>query len=59
MEVNNLENLEEILACILLIVKLCSAVLPLISAIQFLVRKHKGDKNNEVTPDPAENAENS
>lgn len=56
---NNLENLEDILACILLIVKLCSAVVPLVTAIQSLTRKHKSEKNNEATLTSAENAENS
>lgn len=41
---NNLEQFEDILACVLLIFKLCSAVLPLISKIQSLVRKHKNEE---------------
>ena len=56
-EVNNSENLEDILACILLIVKLCSAVVPLVTAIQS--HKHKSEKNNEATLTSSENAENS
>ena len=44
-----MENLEDILACILLIVKLCSAVVPLVTAIQSQTHKHKGEKNNEAT----------
>lgn len=58
-EVNNLENLEDILACILLIVKLCSAVVPLVTAIQSQTHKHKSEKNNEATLTSSENAENS
>ena len=54
---NNLENLEDILACILLIVKLCSAVVPLVTAIQS--QTHKSEKNNEATLTSSENAENS
>ena len=44
-----MENLEDILACILLIVKLCSAVVPLVTAIQSQTHKHKSEKNNEAT----------
>ena len=58
-EVNNLENLEDILACILLIVKLCSAVVPLVTALQSQTHKHKSEKNNEATLTSSENAENS
>lgn len=43
-EVNNLKHFEDILACVLLIFKLCSAALPLISKIQSLVRKHKNEE---------------
>ena len=51
-----MENLEDILACILLIVKLCSAVVPLVTAIQSQTHKQK---NNEATLTSSENAENS
>ena len=53
-----MENLEEILACVLLIAKLCSAVLPLISTIQSLIRKHKGKENKKAIPVLTENSEN-
>ena len=54
-----MENLEGILSCILLIVKLCSAMVPLVTAIQSLTHKHKSGKNNEATLTSSENAENS
>lgn len=55
---SDLENLEKILACVLLIIKLCSAVLPLISTIQSLIRKHKGKENKKAISVLTENAEN-
>ena len=52
-----MENLEGILSCILLIVKLCSAMVPLVTAIQSQTHKHKSGKNNEATLTSSENAE--
>ena len=54
-----MENLEGILSCILLIVKLCSAMVPLVTAIQSQTHKHKSGKNNEATLTSSEKAENS
>lgn len=53
-----MENLEGFLTCVLLIIKLCSAVLPLISAIQSFVRKRKDTEDKEITPATSENLKN-